>query len=116
MKSFKEFVCMALATMLVACAGLGIPTPDTFNKKAAVAITSVAAVRESATTLLVAGKISTMDAKNVQAQADNAMAGITIARNMSASAPDLPAANVRLDVAIATLTALQTYLATKGPK
>lgn len=114
MRNVKHFLCMALAIALVACAGLGIPDTDTFNKKAAVAITSVEAVRQTAFVMLTAGKISSMDAQNVQNQADNARAGIEIARQMSASTPDLPAANARLTVAITTLTALQQYLDTKG--
>lgn len=108
----RFFICTLLATMLVACASLGVPTPDTFNKKLAVGISTVTEIRQTATTLLTAGKITVADATNIQTQADNASAGLTIARSLSGT--DLTAADAKLTASITVLTALQAYLALKG--
>lgn len=102
--------CFLAALGLVACQQLGVPSPETFNQKLAVAYTSVTAVRTTATQLLAARKISPDDAENVNASADVARAGLDVARRTS----DPAAANAKLTAAVAALTALQTYLATKG--
>lgn len=112
MKSIRLVLCMLLASALIACASLGVPTPDTFNKKLAVGISTVTELRSTATTLLVAGKITATDAQNIQTQADNAAAGITIARSLSGA--DLTAADAKLTASVTILTALQAYLAMKG--
>lgn len=101
-------VLVCLAWFATACAVLGVPTPESFNERAAAAYATTAAVRDSATDLLVAGRISVEDAENVQAQADNVRAGIDIAR--LAYAGDPPAAEDRLNAAIRILSALDVYL------
>lgn len=109
-------ICTLIATLavalLVGCAQMGMPAPQTFNQKVAVGITTVTQVRQTATVLLTAGKISVDDARNVQAQADNAMAGITIARNVGATDP--AAGQTKLTAALTILQALDAYLASKG--
>lgn len=97
--------------LIVGCSALGSATPDTFNQKLAVSVASVSEVRNTATTLLQAGKISVADAQNIQAQADVAREGLNVARGMSGV--DLTNASSRLEVANAALRALQAYLITK---
>lgn len=98
-----------LAVMLLAgCQFLGQPTPETFRERAAVALTTVTAVRQTALTLLQAGKITPDDAQSVQGGADQARAGIEVARQIEATNPQ--AAENRLSAAITGLTALEAYL------
>jgi hypothetical protein len=119
----------AIAVLLQGCAWLGLSTTsdfDTFNKRAAAAIGTVAQVRNSAADLLMGGVISNEDARNVLMQTDAAREGIVLAGQMySRECPVVPgtgspdptcqasAANARLSSTVAVLTALQTYLATK---
>lgn len=100
--------------LAVACAQLGVPTADTLNERIAVALATNTAVRASATQLLTDGKISAEDGANVLASTDAARAGIELARSLGAT--DLTAANAKLTAATTVLTALQTYLATRGAK
>lgn len=90
------------------CAFLGQPTPETFRERAAVALTTVTTVRQTALTLLQAQKITPDDATSVQGGADQARAGIEVARQIEATNPQ--AAENRLSAAITGLTALQAYL------
>lgn len=102
--------CMIVAGLVMGCAALGVPTPQTFNQQEAVAITTVTTVRTTTTTLLQAGKITAADAQNVEDQADTARTGI----NLAAADADLQGATDKLAAALQILTTLQTYLATKG--
>jgi len=102
---------LACAMFAAGCAQLGVPTPETLNQKIAVAVASVTTVRQSTVTLLMAGKISAADAQNIQAQADNVIAGAQIARTIAPTDP--AAADAKLQATIQVLTALQSYLAAK---
>lgn len=104
-------VCSTLAFM-PACANLSIPSPDTVKQKIAVAYVSVKTVRDTATTLLKAKKISVDDAENILKQTDNVREGIDIARTLQASGQNTSADNKLANVA-AMLEILQSYLATK---
>lgn len=104
-----KYLLLALLWMAAGCAQLGMPIPQTFNERIATAYASVSAIRDTATVLLQAKKISPDDAQNVQTQADNARAGIEIARKIL----DLESANAKLSSVQAGLVALQAYLATK---
>ncbi len=99
-------------SLLVACAQLGLPTPQTMNEKIATAQGSVTQVRTSATQLLVAKKITSADATNVLKSTDAAAEGVAVARSISTTDPT--GANSKLTAAVTILTALQTYLASKG--
>lgn len=112
MKRLLTLAGLLLVACLIGCAQLGATAPQTFNQRLASGIGSVTAVRQSATLLLNAGKISVDDAKNVQAQADNAMAGIAIARNVGAADP--VAGQTKLTAAITVLSALDAYLTSKA--
>lgn len=109
MKSFRLLICTVLAGALLACAGLGVPPADTYDKKVAAAYALVATVADGTTALVTAGKISKADAVNVKATADTAIAGIDAAKGMFETNP--AAAQTKLTSTIAILTALQVYLA-----
>ena len=59
-----------------------------------------------------AGKITAADAKNVQAAADAGNAAIDLARQLEAT--DKTGASAKLASAVAIITGVQAYLATKG--
>jgi hypothetical protein len=107
----SAYVLAFLCALMVACAQLGLPTPQTMNEKLAAAQGSVTQVRTSATQLLQAGKITSGDATNVLTTTDAASEGIRVARVISAQDPT--AAQARLTMVVTTLTAIQAYLATK---
>lgn len=111
MKRYAQHFLIIIALALTACAQLGIPKPETFNERLAVGYSTVTTVRQTATTLLQAKKITADDAQNVQQQADNARAGLDIARTISKT--DAKAADAKLTAVRSALTALQAYLATK---
>ncbi len=98
-------------TLISACATMGVPSPETFNEKLAVGYGTVTQIRTTTAQLVTSKKLGSVDAQNIQGQADNARAGLDIARDLSKS--DLPAANNRLQMATTILTALQSYLSTR---
>lgn len=97
-----------VAALLFACSTVGMPTPQTFNERLAAGYVTVTTVRDTATTLVSAGKISATDAQNVQTQADNARAALDLARDAFKSNPT--AAQDKLGLTISALSALQSYL------
>jgi len=105
-----RYCLLLLALLLVGCEALGLK-PETFNQRLAVGYGTVTTIRQTATTLLQAKKISADDAQNVQNQADNARAGLDIARTIGKT--DEKAADAKLASVTTALRALQTYLATK---
>lgn len=102
-----SFVLVALS----ACAVLGVPNPETFNQRAASTYTSISATRLTAAALVGGGVLSKADGANVQEQADAARGGVDLARQIHANAPQ--AGEDRLQLSIAILTAIQTYLDSK---
>lgn len=113
-RTLLGLVAVAMTSLLVACAQLGTPAPETLSQRIAVTVASVTAVRTSTTTLLTAKKLSVDDAENIQRQADNVIAGAQVARSLAGVDPT--AADAKLQQTRAVLTALQAYLATKEPK
>ena len=105
---------ISILMILTACATLGLPTADSFNERLAVGYTTITTVRESATVLLQAQKISKPDAQNVLDQTNNARTGLDVARSMSKT--DMTAADAKLNAIRAALVALQAYLTTKEIK
>lgn len=103
---FTCVVSLLLAFVLTACAAFPVKS---FNDKLAVGYTTVAAIYDVTAVAVRAHKLTAPDAKNVLAQADNARDALDIARDLY-TAKDA-AANDKLATAIATLNALQTYLA-----
>lgn len=103
-----------LLVTLVACSAI---TPQdnsvgNFNTNLAIGYTTVTQVRATATSLLDAKKITSIDAQNVLQQTDVARAGLDIARSLSGT--DMSTANGKLTATTTVLKALATYLASKG--
>ena len=96
---------------MVACAAVGLPTPDTMNERIAAAQGTVTQVRTTATQLLTAKQIDVKDAENVLKSTDAAAEGIAVVRAIAASDP--ATASAKLTATVSVLTALQAYLATK---
>lgn len=103
---------LALATLMIGCAGLGVSAPQTFNQKAVAAHVTVEGIAKTALSLRQAGKLSDADRDNVVATLRSAEAGIDLATMTAKTNPQAGAD--KLSATIAVLTALQTYLATKG--
>jgi hypothetical protein len=104
-----------LSMMLVtACAAIGVPSPDTFNKRALAGYSTVEGIAKTASELRTAGKLSDADRDNVVATSRTAIAGLDLARQVHSANPQ--AGEDKLSATITVLAALQAYLATKGAK
>ena len=108
---YAPFYFLIVLTLVLGCAQLGLPQAQTFDQKLAVGYATVTAIRTSATTLLAAKKITADDAQHVQDQANNARAGLDIARATAVTDP--AAANAKLTAVRTALTALNAYLISK---
>lgn len=106
------FLLAVALSILGACAQLGVQAPATFNQKAVAAHQTVEGVAKLSLTLYQAGKLSEADRTNIVATLRSAEQGIDLAT--LASKTNAQAGMTKLDASIAVLTALQTYLATKG--
>lgn len=114
MKKFAKQSSYFLLALIVGCASLGLPTPQSFNEKLLAGYSGITTVRAGGDKLIVAKKISSADAENVQKQADNVRAGLDIASSMQD--PTLAAAKLNSTIAILTaLQAYQAYLETRKP-
>lgn len=96
--------------LLAACAG--IPTPETFNQRIGAGYASVQAVAKTTTNLLTQKRISVGDAENVLTQAKLAKESLDLSRKIYATDP--AGGDAKLTAAIAILSALQTYINSKG--
>ena len=112
--SLLHWPLLALFALLVGCAQLGVPTPETTQERIAVTVASVTGVRQSTLTLLQAKRITPDDAENIQKQADNVIAAAQVARSLVGVDP--AAADAKLQQTRAVLLALQQYLLTKQEK
>lgn len=97
----------ALSATLAGCPGFA-PKPETFNERMAAGIGSVTFVRETATTLLAADKVTANDAQNIQDQATNARSALDIAEELKAI--DFSAADAKLRATQLVLRSLRSYL------
>lgn len=117
---------LAIAVLaLTACASLGLATADTLNQKLAYAYGQVTASRSGALSVINAScptpdslstdacKSAVADGKHVQQMADQARAGLDLAKN-SIAAGNLQQASAQLQLESAVLAALQAYLLSKG--
>lgn len=107
MKKLTKQCSYFLLILVVGCAALGLPTPQSFNERLLAGYSGVTTVRAGGDALIVAKKISSADAENVQKQADNVRAGLDIASSMK----DPTLASAKLNSTVAVLTALQAYQA-----
>jgi hypothetical protein len=118
--------CVVLV-ILAGCAALGLQPAETFNQKLAYSYGQVTAARRGATSVVNAScptpdtftsdacKSAVADGKHVQQMADEARAGLDLAKTYAA-AGNLQQANVQLQLESAALSALQAYLLAKGVK
>lgn len=102
---------LPLLVMIAACASLGVPQADTFNKKAAAAVVSVNTASQSVLTLLQAHKISPDEADAYTARLDDAQKGIDLTRTIYKTNP--ADAENRLASIITALNLLLTELETR---
>lgn len=114
MRDYRLLPLVLVLGAMLACASIGVPPPATFNQKADAGLVTVNTILKTTDTLLVAGKLSAADAKNVEAQADNVAAGIAIARSVHATDP--PTGDSKLLSVLTALQALQAYLTSQGSK
>jgi len=122
------------ALVITACAGLGVPPADTWNKKVYAAAATITGLASSAAQLKASGVLSAEDAGNLVTQLQTAQDGVRVADGIhtncvkalpggaasaastGASDPCTLTAQNRLDVAVTALTAVQAYLNSKGAK
>jgi hypothetical protein len=78
---------LPLLMILAACASLGVPQADTFNKKAAAAVVSVNTASQSVLTLLQAHKIAPDEADSYTSRLDEAQKGIDLTRTIYKTNP-----------------------------
>lgn len=107
----RKLAFLPFLALLCACAQLGLVTPQSFSERLAAGYTAATTVRSTTTALLEAKRISVADAANLQNGADNARAGLDIARDIHATEPG--AAETRLTATITALSALSAYLETR---
>ena len=112
MKRLNLYLALVLAFVLAACTSLGVQAPATFNQKVLAAHSTVTAIANSATSLRAAGKLCDADRYIVVSTLRSAEAGIDLAVLTYKTNPQ--AGGDKLTATITVLTALQTYLASKG--
>lgn len=99
--------------LLTACSALGVMKPQTFNQKLAYAIGVHTAILQATTAAVTSGALSSSDAEVVAKQADTARSILDLARAADTGG-DVAGADHKLSIALATLTALQTFLNNHG--
>lgn len=97
-----------LLLILSACASLGVPPADTFNKQAAAAVSSVNAASQLSLTLLQARKITPDESDAYIARAEDAQEAIDLTRSIRSTDP--AGAQDRLDAIIRSLQILTMEL------
>lgn len=98
--------------LLVGCASIGLPAPQTFNDKVAAAYVSVSTLAETGLLLGQVGIISPDDAQNIHDQVAALKSAVDVAQTLYASQPQ--AASDRLTATLTALRALDAYLKTRG--
>jgi hypothetical protein len=107
----RNTLLVAFFAMSAGCAQLGLPTATTFQERLTVGYALNAEVRNTATTLLNAKKLTADDGQNILDQTNTARAGLDVARTIGKSDPK--AGDAKLTAVRTVLLALQAYLATK---
>ena len=111
LKILRNFLLLGGMVLLQACATLGTPPVDTFNKKVAAAYTTIQAVAETATTLQRAQKLSPADVSKIHHSLHESLDGVAAAESLAKT--DLGGAQTRLTATIQVLTVLQAFVADK---
>lgn len=107
MGKFRLLLMGAVLAMAAACTTIASVPP---NERIAAGVTAVTVTRTTTDQLLLAHKVTPAEATQLNAQAD----AIVVILQALRSAPAGTDTTSRLDAALALLTALQGYLATKG--
>lgn len=106
---------LAMACLiLVGCAQLGVAPALKLEDRVYAAATTANEVTKTATTLLKLKRISDNDAENVLKTVDAATAGLAVVRLYGKTDPAV--ADAKLQAVLASLTAMQAYLAAQGAK
>lgn len=105
----KQLIAVPLLLLiLTACASLGVPPADTFNKQAAAAVSSVNAASQLSLTLLQARKITPDESDAFVGRAEDAQEAIDLTRSIRSTDP--AGAQDRLDAIIRSLQILTAEL------
>jgi len=107
----RNFLLLWGVVLLQACASLGTPPIDTFNKRVAVAYTTIQTVAESATILQNARKLSPAEVSKIRYGLHESLDGVAAAETLAKT--DLGGAQTRLTATIQVLTVLQAFVAAK---
>jgi len=107
----KGLTALAL-TFLVGCASLGLATPKGFDQQLATAYGVHTAVVSATAAALTSGSISSAEAAAVQTQALTARQLLDTAKTLETANP--AGATNDLTLATTALTAIQTYLNSRG--
>ena len=102
----------AILVLLTACSTINLNAPKSFNAGLQDGYTMVTAIAQTAATLKTAGKITDSDVTNIVTVLENMKSGLDVARQIHVTNPQAGAD--RLSAVISSLTALQTYLATRS--
>lgn len=108
MKMMKLGLSALMLVVLVACQTMA---PKTFNERLAAGYVTVTTVRQTATTLLDLKKIGSVDAQNIQQQANTARSSLDVARELHAAIPK--AGEDKLVATLAILNTLTRYVEQK---
>lgn len=111
LKILRNFLLLWGLVLLQACAGFGTPPIDTFNKRVAVAYSTIQTVAESAAILQRAGKLSPADVGKIRSGLHDVLDGTAAAEALAKT--DLGGAQTRLTATIQVLTILQAFVAAK---
>lgn len=104
----RKLAIIPLLFLLTACAALGVPQADTFNKQAAAATATVNTASQTALTLLQARKISPDESDAYTDRTEDAQEAIDLARSIRSTDP--AGAQDRLDAIIRALQVLTIEL------
>lgn len=110
----KRLYASFLVVLVAACAAIGSVQPQDFNDRLVSSYSTVTALRDSATQLLAAQKISSADHKQITDQLETARFGLDAARATFLADP--VGSNTRLSAIRTGVAALQSYLLTKEAK
>jgi hypothetical protein len=111
-RALQGIAILLFAAAVIACAQLGVSTPQTFNQKAVAAHVTVEGLAKTALTLHQAGKLADVDRQNIVVTLRSVEEGIAVATLIAKTDPTGAAS--KLDASVAVLTVLQAYLTKKG--
>lgn len=106
----KLFV-LPFIMILAACAALGVPPANTFNKRVIVANSMIESTAKTVETLYSAGKINQAEAHNAHDHLIEAANGISLATSIART--NVGDANTRLDTIVIGLETLNAFLRSK---